>query len=133
MILPGVIWLGLCAASSVTIHFSHPPLQCTVLARNVTRQQGRGNDGAISVLSTPARGAISVLSTPKGGADKAYLKETGAVTGTCCQFNCHSQTQNQISQFSRFHNFDMGRAAYSRPSSLSCVLDILCISVLGDL
>ena len=45
VILRGVIWLGLCAASSVTIHFSHPPLQCTVLARNVTRQQGRGNGG----------------------------------------------------------------------------------------
>ena len=47
--LRGVIWLGLCAASSVTIHFSHPLLQCTVLAKNVTRQQGRGNGGAISV------------------------------------------------------------------------------------
>ena len=34
----------------------------TVLARNVVRQQGRGNDGAISVLSTP-----------KGGVDKHFF------------------------------------------------------------
>ena len=43
----------LCAASPLIIHFSHLPLQCTVLARNVLRQQGRGIGGAISVLSTP--------------------------------------------------------------------------------
>ena len=45
----------------------------TVLARNVVRQQGRSNGGAISVLSSPKGGAISVLSTPKGGADKHFL------------------------------------------------------------
>ena len=36
----------------------------TVLARNVVRHKGRGNGGAISVLSTP-----------KGGADKHLNKK----------------------------------------------------------
>ena len=40
-------------ASPLIIHFSHLPLYVHLLARNVLRQQGRGNGGAISVLSTP--------------------------------------------------------------------------------